>query len=281
MATRILVTGAGGILGAAIMAALADRSIAARGMTRRSPVQPTRSFATGVEWVQADLTSRLGVVQALVDVTAVIHCASSVADPRADVAAIAHLISAAKATGGGVTIVNVGIAGIDRAAKTFAYYQAKLDVEQALAASGVPHVLARATQFHPFVEALLQQQDDGATLVVPSDVTLQPVSLEYAAGRLIGCALGGVCAANTEIHGPEALTMPALGRAWLDARSLQRNLIAVPSTSAIFQGFSKLDRIDGPGGGASWRTWLDETIAVDNPYSTRWAAPPRTEDDVR
>ncbi len=261
----VLVTGATGAVGTAVMQKLAARGIPARGMTRRDP--PADSSG---DWIKADLVSGDGVDRAVSGSTAIIHCASDFTSADNDMAAIATLIAASKAAGG-VWLVNVGIAGIDRAAEALPYYATKLAVERSLAASGLPHATLRATQFFPFVDFLLGQCDDGTVLSVPSNVTLQPVALEFVADKLIDCALAQGVAGVADVHGPETLTMEQLGRAWLDGRSIRREMVLAPAKDGVFLGFSKLEGVAARAGGPTWRRWLAEQENRENPYAKRFA----------
>ena len=89
---RVLVTGAGGFVGRAVVALLADEGIAVRGLVRTS-----RDLGPGVEPVQAaDLTDREALRHAMRDVEAVVHLAARVhllRDPAADPLAAARQVN--------------------------------------------------------------------------------------------------------------------------------------------------------------------------------------------
>ena len=94
-----------------------------------------------------------GLAAAVADVDVVIHAASDPrGDPAADEEGTRRLAAAARAAGVG-HVVYVSIVGIDRI--PFPYYARKLAAERALAASGQPYSILRATQFHSFVDFLL------------------------------------------------------------------------------------------------------------------------------
>ena len=69
---RVLVTGASGRLGRAVVPQLQAKGYDVRAMSRRS-----RSSTTGVEWVVADLATGAGVPDAVAGVDVILHLASA------------------------------------------------------------------------------------------------------------------------------------------------------------------------------------------------------------
>ena len=78
----VLVTGANGALGRAVIAELQRRDVAVRGTGRRSAPE---NFSG--DWAIADLLSGSGLDQALSGITAVVHCASNPLQREDDVRA--------------------------------------------------------------------------------------------------------------------------------------------------------------------------------------------------
>src|SRR5436190_1428981 len=146
----VLITGGTGSLGTALVRAVAGAGHRARVMSRRPP---PASAPGDLEWKQADIASGAGVREAADGADAIVHAAS---DPRhaaaVDVGGTRHLVEAARAAGVG-HIVYVSIVGGDRI--PLAYYKHKLAAEEIVRSSGVPHTIARVTQFHSFLDALL------------------------------------------------------------------------------------------------------------------------------
>ena len=114
-------------------------------------------------------------------------------------------------------LVYVSIVGVDRI--PYGYYRAKFAAEQVLLASGLPVTLLRVTQFHDFVDVLLDSARRGPVLPVPMGWRAQPVDVgEVAAPRpevVPQPASGGV----VEYGGPEELTAADLARAWAAVRA--------------------------------------------------------------
>ena len=110
-------------------------------------------------------------------------------------------------------LVYVSIVGVDRI--PYGYYRAKFAAEQVLLASGLPVTLLRVTQFHDFVDFLLDTARRGPVLPVPMGWRVQPVDVGEVAAHIVTevCAAppaGGV----VEFGGPEELSAADLARAW-------------------------------------------------------------------
>src|SRR5690349_20736702 len=141
--TTLLVTGASGTLGSVVTPRLEKEGYRVRPTSRRA-----RSG-----WVAADLRTGEGLAEAVDGVDVIVHLASSPGRARqTDVEGTRLLLTEARHAGVG-HVLYVSINGIDRV--PYRYYQAKLDTEEVVEASGVPYTILRAAQFHPFVERLL------------------------------------------------------------------------------------------------------------------------------
>ena len=109
---------------------------------------------TGPGGVRGDLATGLDLTTALAGAELVVHAAS---DPRGDpwqvdVAGTRRLVEAVDRDRL-QHLVYVSIVGVDRI--PYGYYRAKFAAEQVLLASGLPVTLLRVTQFHDFVDFLL------------------------------------------------------------------------------------------------------------------------------
>ena len=85
-------------------------------------------------------------------------------------------------------LVYVSIVGVDRI--PYGYYRAKFAAEQVLLASGLPVTLLRVTQFHDFVDDLLDTARRGPVLPVPMGWRVQPVDVGEVAAHLIELVAG-------------------------------------------------------------------------------------------
>lgn len=244
---RVLVTGAGGALGKAVMGEFRRLAVPAIGLTRH----PLASGTDDTVWRAGDLLTPETLAPALEGIDVVVHCATKSQHQGEDLQALNHLLKAGR---GLSHLVYVGIAGIEDAARTFAYYQTKLDCEARLAASGVPYTIARATQFHAFVDSILRSTRRGPIQFLPV-MRVQPVETAYVASRLAAHALAGPQGRAPDIHGPEILTARELFQQWQEARGSK--MLAVQLAGVGRMGlFGRLRAVTGDVGGRTWRAWL-------------------------
>ena len=87
-------------------------------------------------------------------------------------------------------LVYVSIVGVDRI--PYGYYRAKFAAEQVLLASGLPVTLLRVTQFHDFVDFLLDTARRGPVLPVPMGWRVQPVDVGEVAEHVTAVVAGAV-----------------------------------------------------------------------------------------
>ena len=123
---KVLVTGASGNLGSAVLPRLVKDGHDVRPMSRRA--RPG--------WVAADLATGEGVREAVRGVDAIVHLASSPTKTRnTDVEGTRRLVAAAKAAGVR-HLLFVSIVGIDRV--PLPYYKLKAETEAVIRGGGVP-----------------------------------------------------------------------------------------------------------------------------------------------
>ena len=249
----MLVTGAGGALGKAVMDEFRRLAMPAIGLTRH----PIAAGTDDTAWRVGDLLKPETLAPALDGVEVVVHCATKSQHQGEDLAALNNLLDAGRDL---AHLVYVGIAGIDDAARTFAYYQTKLDCEARLAAAGVPHTIARATEFHEFVDVILRSARRGPIQFLPV-MRVQPVETAYVASRLAAHALAGPQGRAPDIHGPEILTARELFEQWQEARGSK--MLAVQLSGVGRMGlFGRLRAVTGDVGGRTWRAWLKARLAA-------------------
>ena len=211
----VLVTGASGTLGTVLVPRLIKDG---------HDVRPTsRSPRSG--WVTADLRTGEGLADAVRDVDAVVHLASSPRKPQdTDVAGTRRLLAAAR--GAGVRhFLYLSIVGVDRV--PLPYYRAKLAAEETIEAGGVPYTILRTTQFHEFIEELVRATGRLGPLIIDPRFLAQPVALDDVADRV--AELLTVPAQNkiVEYAGPRVLTLAEVARTWLAARGERRRVLRV------------------------------------------------------
>lgn len=263
---RILVTGGTGQLGSAVVAQVREAGHIARVMSRR-PAPEQR--ATDMEWAQADLVTGKGLAAALADVEVVVHCASDPAGDtyESDVLGTRRLLQEARQSGL-EHFLYISIVGIDRV--PYAYYQYKLATELAVVESGVPYSILRATQFHEFVDFLLQPLltvGEGA-LRVPAGVHFQSIATADVAAFLLPYLTKEPHGRLPELGGPAIMTLEEMARVWLEAQGWQRTIVTTDGAgdlslplASFRQGFNTVP--DNAYGRVTWATFVQKRVAVD------------------
>lgn len=252
----VLVTGAAGVLGRRVVEELARAGAKVRGTGRRP--RP-RDFPS--EWRSADLLTGDGLADTLAGIDVVVHGASNPYRPQDDLDALDRLLPELRARS--IHLVFVSIAGIPEG-ESFAYYAMKLECERRLAGSDVSFTVARATQFHPFVDAILRRLRIGPFLLAPN-WTLQPVDLLHVAARLKDHALARTRGVAPEIHGPETLDFAALAAPWLAARGERKWRIPVPGIGPL-GALARVRRLSADAGGRRWSEWVAAEASRESPY---------------
>ncbi|RFU19625.1 SDR family oxidoreductase [Geodermatophilus marinus] len=244
----VLVTGGTGRLGRRVAELLEARGDRVRRMSRRG---------AGPGGVRGDLTGDRDLPQALAGAEVVVHAAS---DPRdawqADVAGTRRLLQAADRERLR-HLVYVSIVGVDRV--PYGYYRAKFATEQVLLASGLPVTLLRITQFHDFVDQLLETARRGPVLPVPMGWRAQPVDVGEAAAHTAEVAAAGPAGDVVEYAGPEVLTAAEMARAWAAAREPGVHVVATPVPGRLSTAFRDGGAL--PTGGARGRRTYAEHLA--------------------
>lgn len=287
----VLVTGASGTLGSAVLPRLIDQGYDVRPMSRRA--RPG--------WVTADLATGAGLREAVRGVDAIVHLASALAKARqTDVAGTRRLLDAAKAEGVR-HVLYVSINGIDRV--PLGYYRAKLATEEVVKASGIPFTILRAAQFYNLVGMVLGVSGKLGPLIIDPKFLVQPVSIEDVGDRIAELlaqarrerpdaaepALGGssppavaepprsaggasnrtadgeraahaAIGATIEYAGPQVLSFDELGRALLTARRSRRPIwpIRIPGKTARALRAGALTTKAVPTGTRTWADYLAE-----------------------
>jgi uncharacterized protein YbjT (DUF2867 family) len=223
----VLVTGGTGRLGKRLTAPLQAAGHSVKQMSRRG---------AGPGGVRGDLTTGRDLTMALAGAEAVIHAAT---DPRGDpwqvdVAGTRRLVEAVDRSRLR-HLVYVSIVGVDRI--PYGYYRAKFAAEQVLLASGLPVTLLRVTQFHDFVEFLLDTARRGPVLPVPMGWRVQPVDVGEVAAHVVDVVGRPPAGAAVEYGGPEDLSAADLARAWVAARAPGTHVVATPVPGKLGAAF--------------------------------------------
>jgi uncharacterized protein YbjT (DUF2867 family) len=252
MAT-VLVTGATGKLGRAVVGALLTSGHAVRGLSRHA----TRSFPAEVEWGIGDLSQGINLGAALSGVDAIIHCAS---DPdrawAADVEGTQRLLEAAQASA--PLMIYPSIVGIDRS--SHGYYQAKRAAEALIEQGQLPWTILRATQFHDLVLWLVRSfgADTRDEIVIPDHMRFQSVDVAEVAARLVSFVERGPVGRAPDLGGPQVLAFEEMAAEYLRIRGHSATIRATPRAGALYDVFrSGVNLAPGSERGAiTWDAWL-------------------------
>ncbi|WP_040336576.1 SDR family oxidoreductase [Candidatus Blastococcus massiliensis] len=244
----VLVTGGTGQLGRRLVPRLQDAGHAVRQMSRRG---------TGPGGVRGDLATGFDLRAALAGAEVVVHAAS---DPRGDpwqvdVAGTRRLVEAVDRDRLR-HLVYVSIVGVDRL--PFGYYRAKFAAEQVLLASGLPVTLVRATQFHHFVDEMLETARRGPVLPVPMGWRGAPVDVDEVAAHLVDVATAAPTGGVVEFGGPQELTAAELARTWAAARAPGAHVVATPVPGRLSAAWRDGGAV--PSGGARGRRTYAEHL---------------------
>lgn len=207
----ILVTGAGGKTGQAVVGALATRKQTVRALVRRRvQARPLRSLGAA-DVVVEDMLSRAGVARAMASVRAVYWIAPNIHPGEGRMGRIA--IAVARAAGVRRFVYHSVLHPQTRA---MPHHWQKLGVEEQLFESGLDFTVLQPAPYMqnvlPYWDTVLSEgayrvpYGEGAAL---SLVDLEDVA-EAAARVLTGAEHEG---ATYELAGPEALSPPAIARA--------------------------------------------------------------------
>jgi len=242
---KILVTGGTGGLGRPTVSQLVSAGHDVTVLSR----------AAGPGRVVADLTTGLGLRDALEGVETVVHLATtrSARDSRQTT----RLLDAATDV---KHLVFISIVGVDRI--PFAYYTDKVVSENRIEASGMPFTIIRATQFHDFVAAFIKPQRRLPVLFT-LDVPVQPIAVEEVAARLAELAGGAPAGRVADVGGPEKLTIREAAEIWQRAKGTSRHVwtLRLPGkTIAAFRAGHHMTTLPGYG-----RQTFAEYAENDNP----------------
>jgi uncharacterized protein YbjT (DUF2867 family) len=236
---RVLVVGASGALGRAVVAALKGRGRWVRGTSR----DPARVPAGADEAVQADLLDAASLRAACAGVGAVVHAAGasvSTLAPRfdrrgfrgVDAEGTARLVEAAQAVGVRrfVYVSVFGSPALDAAP----YVAAHRAAEAAVRASGLDAAVVRPTGFFSAYEAYLPLARLGfLPRIGRPDARTNPIHPDDLAEVVAGAMDHGP--ALVEAGGPEVLTREDIGRAAFAAVGRPPRFVPVPDAVARVQ----------------------------------------------
>ncbi|MBV8562826.1 MAG: complex I NDUFA9 subunit family protein [Actinobacteria bacterium] len=212
----VLVTGGTGFIGPHVVHALRAREVPVRALVR-DPSRATRLAAWGVELVRGDVTDPASLATACAGADVVVHLVSIIKGSRADFERIMsqgtrNLVAAAE--GAGVRrIVLASALGVDEATKdSVPYYAAKWEMERAVTASSLEHVIFRPSFVFGRDGGVLPtflrlgRLAPVTPIVGPGTQRLQPIWIEDLAEYFARATSEPVQGRTFEVGGPDAVT---------------------------------------------------------------------------
>ena len=249
-AMRIAVAGAGGTLGAEIVAAVAAAGHVPVPLSRRLGV---------------DLVSGVGLAERLEGAAAVIDASGPSSTRTKDsvdffTTATRRLLAAEREAGvpHHIVVSIIGASIVDAG-----YYAGKAAQEAMLRDEPGGWSILRTAQFHEFVEQLLRQGRVGPVQVVPT-MRSQPVAAAEVAGALVAIAAGPPRGLDRDLAGPQEERMAALVRTFFHASHWRRPVVELSLPGAWARGLrdgSLLPRADARLGSQTFDQWLDAKLA--------------------
>lgn len=199
--------------------------------------------------VVGDLATGDGLEAALAGVQTVVHLATN---RKADLPDTQRLLGLARSAGVR-HLVFLSIVGVDRI--PYGYYTDKVASERAVAASGIPFTILRATQFHSFPSEILAMFGNRLFL---RGVKVQPVGVEDVSDRLAELATGAPAGRVADLGGPEILDAAEVLNRLQAAGRAPKRVLSIKLPGKAFRAFVAGHHLAGlPGGGTqTFDEWL-------------------------
>ena len=216
---NILVTGGTGALGREVVKRVRAAGHTARVLSRKPNAEP--------DWAQGDVATGAGLGEALIGIDAVVHAATSAAQPwklrATDVVGTRRVLAMARAAGVR-HVVYMSIVGMEGV--TYPYYKYKVEAEAVMRENIVPWTILRATQFHSLMETFLSafSMVPGVAMI-PKGWQFQPVDTADVAKRLVGVVTGRPAGLLPDFGGPEVRNLGSLALPWLAARQSRKRVV--------------------------------------------------------
>jgi len=218
---RIAVIGASGLIGTKVVDLLRQRG--------HEPVAASRN--TGVDALTGEgLAEALEGADGLVDV---LNSPSFDDEPVMAFFTASTRTLTAEATKAGVGhYVALSIVGADGLPGS-GYMRAKVAQERAIAESGLPYTIVRATQFAEFTDAITDSLTDGDEVRVP-DALIQPITADKVASVVARAAVAQPLNDVVNIGGPQKISFEQMARDSLAARGDAGKTVIVDPNARYF-----------------------------------------------
>lgn len=197
--TRVLVTGAAGVLGQLAVARLHQQGYEVTAFVSEGSSLELPDGADGkIDVIAGDVRRRTDVDAAVAGCDVVLHLATKPGRKSVDIDGSSNVAYACNEFE--AHLLYVSIVGIDRS--RFPYYKTKARVERTLAEiPGLGFTIQRATQFYPLLDHML-----GLPVIpIPGDAQFQPHDPADLTNRLVGLIAAGPSGRVRDFAGPAVL----------------------------------------------------------------------------
>ncbi|WP_147915829.1 SDR family oxidoreductase [Ruania zhangjianzhongii] len=275
MTSPVLVTGATGMLGRAVIARLVAAGTPVRALSRGQQ-QPSAA----VSWLTGDVTTGAGIARAVDGVGAIIHLASAPYrrgyTREVEVHGTRRLLEEAAAANV-AHLLYTSIIGCDRI--PWGYFRTKTEAERVVASGPVPASILRLGQFHDFVDQTFHSLARAGLLVGDRRVLAQPVDTADVAERIHAATRAGPSSRIEEFAGPEVLDLRLAAEQWSTATGTRRYILPVRVRGKLGKAFraGHLTTSAAPRGVRTWRGYL--SARYGEPRSSSPATHPHAEGD--
>lgn len=221
---QLLVTGASGLLGAAVCKALDSRSI-------KYLTTSHRKENLSEKIIYMNLESGEGIKEAIKGKAVILHLASDKSRPHNDVKGTGLMLHHILQEGFNTHLIYISIVGTDMI--SMPYFTQKYETEQLIINSRVPFSILRATQFFEYIDQVLHKLLKYPIGFIPNKIPIQPIDKEVVAERLISMIFNKPTKGIIEIGGKEILTFAEMAKRWLTINKKKRVIWNIPLWGAL------------------------------------------------
>ena len=185
-----------------------------------------------------DLISGKGLDQALEGAEVVVNVANSPTFDEASLdffrTSMGNLLAAGERAGVGHQVI-LSIVGVDHVPQ-LDYYRAKTLQEELLRQGPTPYSIVRATQFFEFMNTVVLETSDDATVRLPA-TRVQPIAAADVAEAVTEVSTGTPLRGIRNFAGPDVFPLDELGRVTLAAQHDDRTVIT-DDKAGVFGGIT-------------------------------------------
>lgn len=214
------ITGATGLLGAAVLQRLDQEEIKIIIGSRKQPAHVQANYT----WQPFDLDKTNTINLSGVDT--ILHLASNPRDLslQSDITGTKDLLRMAR-NHQVKHFVYISIVGIDTI--PIKYYKHKKQAEELIKDSGLEYTILRATQFFEFTEYVISQLIRWPLVVFPN-LDVQPIDTAAVAKKLVDIGQGQPLNRTAELGGPEILSLKRAIKDYLKVQQRRKLLVPIP-----------------------------------------------------